>query len=193
MLNSRDINLLRPDVAAVCRKVMELAKASGIPILITSTVRDDEYQASLYAQGRTKPGAIVTNVQYTTFHGAGLAFDFCPTDEVGNCLWDRPDLFRAVGEIGESLGLEWGGRWTGLVDMPHLQWSGPKHELTGADIRAGKRPPMLILEEGKPMTVEEAKKIIKEKAGLTDETMLYLSWYKFGDTLLIKLAETIKK
>lgn len=195
MLNSRDINLLRSDVAAACRKVIELAKAKGINILITSTVRDDEYQATLYAQGRTKPGSVVTNSKTATFHWdqAGLAFDFCPLDAKGACLWNRTDLFRTVGAIGKSLGLEWGGDWESFPDTPHLQWSGPGHTLTGADIRAGKRPPMLILEEEKPMTVEEAKTIVQEKAGLTDATMAYLNCYIFRDALFLKLAAAMEQ
>ena len=31
MLNSRDISLLRPDVAANCRKLIELCKAEAFP------------------------------------------------------------------------------------------------------------------------------------------------------------------
>ena len=79
MLNSRDISLLRDDVEVNCRKWIERCKAAGLNVLVTQTVRDKEYQASLYAQGRTKPGKIVTNAKVPTFHasGVGLAFDFC--------------------------------------------------------------------------------------------------------------------
>jgi len=42
--------------------------------------------------------------------------------------------------------------------------------------------------EGKVMTVQEAEKIVKEKAGLDDNTMQYLKFYRFGDALLLKLA-----
>ncbi len=38
------------------------------------------------------------------------------------------------------------------------------------------------------MTVQEAEKIVKEKAGLDDNTMQYLKFYRFGDALLLKLA-----
>ena len=56
MLKSRDINRLRSDVAANCRIFLSLCKAEGLPVLVTETVRDKEYQAKLYAQGRTEPG-----------------------------------------------------------------------------------------------------------------------------------------
>lgn len=42
------------------------------------------------------------------------------------------------------------------------------------------------------MTVEEAKIIIQEKAKLSDKTMLYLWSYRYGDDLLIKLANAMK-
>ena len=79
MLNSRDINLLRADVAANCRLWLQLCQAEGLNVLVHSTVRDDAYQAYLFAQGRTRPGAIIINSPTPTYHWveAGLAFDFC--------------------------------------------------------------------------------------------------------------------
>lgn len=61
MLNSRDVSLLRPDVAANCRTWLERCRAAGLNVLVTNTVRDRAYQEYLYAQGRTRPGSIVTN------------------------------------------------------------------------------------------------------------------------------------
>lgn len=45
--------------------------------------------------------------------------------------------------------------------------------------------------EGNPVTVDEAKTIIKDKAKLSDETINYLWSYRFGDDLIIKLAEAM--
>lgn len=45
--------------------------------------------------------------------------------------------------------------------------------------------------EGNPVTVDEAKAIIKDKAKLSDETINYLWSYRFGDDLIIKLAEAM--
>lgn len=42
------------------------------------------------------------------------------------------------------------------------------------------------------MTVEEAKNIIREKCGFDENTMNYLSYYKFSDSLIIRLAEQMK-
>ena len=83
MLNSRDVSLLREDVRVNCLKWQELCEEAGLNVLITQTLRDDEYQATLYAQGRTKPGSKITNSKVTTFHGVGLAFDFCKNVKEG--------------------------------------------------------------------------------------------------------------
>lgn len=45
----------------------------------------------------------------------------------------------------------------------------------------------------KNMTIAEARAIIKAKAGLSDMTLDWLSYYKFGDELLLKLGEALNK
>lgn len=45
--------------------------------------------------------------------------------------------------------------------------------------------------DAKEMTCEEAKKIVKEKAGLDNNTMQYLAVYKYGEDLVKKLALAI--
>ncbi|WMJ78519.1 N-acetylmuramoyl-L-alanine amidase [Sedimentibacter sp. MB35-C1] len=42
------------------------------------------------------------------------------------------------------------------------------------------------------MTVQEAEKVVKERAGLDDNTMQYLKYYRYGEALLIKLAEDME-
>ena len=107
MLNSRDIDRLRPDVAANCRKWLDLCKANGLNVLVTQTVRDKEYQEYLYAQGRTRPGSIVTNGRTPTFHSdkAGLAFDFCIECRGSLRYHGRRErfCFRGYGSIGTIL------------------------------------------------------------------------------------------
>lgn len=170
MINSKDIALLRPDVADGCRACMRIAKDMGVPFIVTSTVRDEEYQNQLYRQGRDLPGKIVTMLKRPGFHWnvAALAFDFCPVDAKGKALWDRTDLFKVIGNIGKFVGFEWGGDWKGFVDMPHLQWSqGGKY--TTEMIWAKNFPPKLPLK----LTVkfpnltsqqkEAIKKFVEEK------------------------------
>lgn len=131
MLNSRDISLLRDDVEKNVRIFLQLCKEEGLPVLITQTVRDDEYQAYLYEQGRTRPGGIVTNGKRTTFHGAGLAFDICKN--VKGEEYSDSYFFDRCGAIGEKVGFSWGGSWKGFSDRPHFQWDeGGKYKFSRA-------------------------------------------------------------
>ena len=152
MLNSRDIDHLRPDVAANCRKLIELCREEGFPVLVTSTVRDDEYQAYLYEQGRTRPGSIVTNGKYPTFHWdqAGLAFDVC--QNIKGKEYNDAAFWECVGRIGQEIGFTWGGSWKSFTDKPHFQWDdGGKYP--GSMIRAKRFPPTMPLYEEEDMDI----------------------------------------
>lgn len=142
MINSRSLSELHPVCKAKAEKFLELAKQNGIDILVTSTYRDLESQAALFAQGRTKPGLIVTNARPgQSWHNWRCAFDVVPIRN-GKPVWGitGPDgsLWRKVGELGESVGLEWAGRWTGkLREFAHFQYTGG---LTLAQLQQGKVP-----------------------------------------------------
>ena len=196
MLCSRDISRLRADVAANCRLFVEECKKQGLPVLVTETVRDLEYQASLYAKGRTAPGSIVTNQKTPSFHSdkAGLAFDICKN--VKGHEYDDLAFFNRCGEIGKKIGFSWGGDWLALQDKPHFQWDAGG-TYTAAMVRAGKLPPAMPLyqmqqEVQKTMTKEEAKRVLKTKAGLSDATITYLDSYRWGDDLIVKLAQAMQ-
>jgi peptidoglycan L-alanyl-D-glutamate endopeptidase CwlK len=122
MINSRSLDDLRPDVKAKAIEFLYRCHLQGIDVIVTSTLRDLESQEALYAQGRTKKGAIVTNAPPGfSYHNFGVAFDFCPI-LYGKCQWKNEKLFRQCGEIGEDCGLEWAGRWMGkLQELAHLQ------------------------------------------------------------------------
>ena len=132
VINSRKIEDLHPYVAKLCKQFVAACKKEGIDVLITSTYRDNESQAAIYAQGRTKPGRIVTNAKAgQSFHNYRLAFDFVPIVN-GKAMWNDARSFKRARQIGESLGLE------GLsFEMAHLQWTGG---LSLAQLRAGKQP-----------------------------------------------------
>ena len=78
MINSRKISDLHPVMQAKCNAHIRNCLERGVTIIPTSTLRDDEYQATLYAQGRTRQGSIVTNVKVTGAHGLGLAYVVVP-------------------------------------------------------------------------------------------------------------------
>lgn len=194
MLKSRDIDRLRADVAANCRAFIKKCAAAGLPVLVTETVRDAEYQASLYAQGRTKPGKIVTNQKTPSFHSDKVCLAFDVAKNVKGHEYDDAAFFAKCGKIGKEMGFTWGGDWKSLPDKPHFQWD-DHGKYTAAMVRAGKLPRTMprYQEEGQTtMTKDEAKKILKEKAGLSDATIVYLDSYRYGDDLLVKLAQAVK-
>lgn len=136
MVNSRNIGDLIPIVAAKADNFVAACKAQGIDILIYSTLRDNESQNELYAQGRTKPGKIVTNAKAgESYHNYGCAFDFVPLVH-GKPAWDDKTLYTRCGNIAESVGLEWAGRWKGkLQETAHCQYTGGLH---WSELKAGK-------------------------------------------------------
>jgi peptidoglycan L-alanyl-D-glutamate endopeptidase CwlK len=136
MVNSRKLEDLHPVVLELCRKHIEACRKRGVDIIVTNTLRDAEYQAYLYSQGRTRPGNIVTNMKEIGPHAFGLAYDVVPVVK-GKAVWINSRLWKIVGEEGMKLGLVWGGKWKSIVDMPHFEYT---EGLTAAQLRAGKRP-----------------------------------------------------
>ena len=128
MINSRSISELLPPVRARAQAFIDACAAQSIDLLITSTYRDDECQASLYAQGRTSPGSRVTNAEPgKSMHNWRVALDVVPL-RAGKPVWGTTgadaQLWKRVGQIGESVGLEWAGRWSKFREFPHFQYTG---------------------------------------------------------------------
>ncbi len=124
MINSRKISDLHPVVARKCQDFIDKCEAAGIDVIITSTYRDNEYQAAIYAQGRTKAGPIVTNAKPgQSWHQWRVAFDFVPIKN-GKADWNNIMVFSKCGEIAESCGLEWAGRWRTFKELAHCQYTG---------------------------------------------------------------------
>ena len=136
MINSRRLEDLHPMVKTLCEQFIHSCDIAGIDVLITSTYRDFESQASLYAQGRTTKGHIVTNAKPgQSFHNYRVAFDFVPIVN-GKAVWNDLGMFTKCGRIAESVGLEWAGSWRGkFKEMAHCQFTGG---LSLADFQAGK-------------------------------------------------------
>ncbi|QGG51619.1 M15 family metallopeptidase [Lysinibacillus pakistanensis] len=118
----RDIAELLPAAQTACRLLFQECFKAGIKnIFITETYRSQERQKYLYAQGRTRPGQIVTWTLDSN-HKSRLAWDIA----VGTpqSLYDVATLNK-VGAIAMRLGITWGGQpsWVkaGAVDRPHFE------------------------------------------------------------------------
>ena len=134
MINSRTLDDLVPPAKQRAEAFIAAAKAKGIDLLVTSTYRDNESQDALYAQGRTTPGNVVTKAKAgQSWHNWRCALDVVPLVN-GKAIWDDPALWKQVGEIGKSCGLEWAGDWVTFKEFPHFQYTGG---LTLAQLQQG--------------------------------------------------------
>ncbi|MEK3683464.1 M15 family metallopeptidase [Paenibacillus sp. FSL R10-2736] len=138
---------LHPVLLAGATELIRRSYARGIPILITQGMRTIAEQNALYAQGRTKKGAIVTNAKGgNSYHNYGLAIDFALLLPDGKSVsWDmkrdgdgdKVADWQEVAQEAKKLGFEWGGDWSSFKDYSHLQMT---FGLTTAELRAGKHP-----------------------------------------------------
>jgi peptidoglycan L-alanyl-D-glutamate endopeptidase CwlK len=123
----------------------------GIEIQVYCTIRTLAEQAKLYRQSRSfgeiankaamyrahgydflaealekvgpqASGPHVTNAgPGESWHNFGQAFDSVPTVN-GKADWNPDGAgYKVYGEITDLLGLEWGGKWKGFRDIPHIQ------------------------------------------------------------------------
>lgn len=135
MINSRSLDDLIPPAKVRVHSFLEAAKAAGIDLLVTSTYRDNESQNALYAQGRTKPGKIVTNAKAgQSWHNYRCAVDVVPI-VAGKPRWDvKDEVWQQVGKLGKAAGLEWAGDWKRFKEYPHFQYT---NGLTLAQLQSG--------------------------------------------------------
>lgn len=118
-------------LAAVVHRAIEI---SSVDFMVIEGRRSEARQAELYAQGRTKPGKIVTWTLKSK-HIDGLAVDLAPLVN-GAVDWSDVDKFdqiaTAMFAAGAELGikLRWGANWDGDT-KPHEKGEGdsPHFEL----------------------------------------------------------------
>lgn len=181
------IDKLYGPMQPLVQQFLKEAKKAGIDLLVTDGYRSNAEQDALYAQGRTKPGKIVTNARGgQSFHNYGLAIDV--VDRVRG--YNGTD-WKKLGEIARSIGLEHGvipGTKYGdgsFFDAPHFQFT---RGLSIADVAAGKRPepitPMPLPEKPQPNNEEDDMLHLKLKENLTLHPVPQykgskVTWYKW--------------
>lgn len=124
---------LHPLLVSKLARVLAAMDALGYPMRIVSTVRTTEEQQALYAQGRTKPGPVVTNadgVRTKSNHqakadGFGYAADCAfldlRTENPTDVVWDNDLPWATYGACARAVGLRWGGDFKSIVDRPHVE------------------------------------------------------------------------
>lgn len=153
---SRKISDLSPRAQKLYQVLMAALEAKGIKMVCTYTLRTEAEQLALFAQGREPLDAVnkkrrlaglppiteaanrgtVTNcdgIVKKSNHQSGDAFDMAFLGANGNPVWppyDTPEgakRWLEFGEIAESVGLVWGGRWAPFnsqklgFDAPHVE------------------------------------------------------------------------
>ena len=134
--SERSLNNLKgvhPKLVAVVHRALEL---TPIDFTVLEGVRSQARQDELWAQGRTKPGPVVTWVQTSGTHGVqgdgyGHAVDLAPYpidwNDHGRFDGLANVMFAAAKELGVTL--RWGGNWDmdsviherGESDSPHFE------------------------------------------------------------------------
>ena len=144
------IEALEPGTREKVEKMLHFLDAEKISYKIIETLRTTKVQQAYYAQGRQPLYTVnalrkeaglwvideATNKRIITWtlkskHLEGKAIDIVPIKD-GKIPWnildqEIADLYIKIGEIGESVGLEWGGRWKPIdkfgvgKDAPHFE------------------------------------------------------------------------
>lgn len=120
-INRQDVLLaqLYPNFAIRLRRVLEDMRVHFKPMKLSEGVRTLKRQEELYAQGRSKPGDVVTwALPGDSYHHYGCAADLCFLS-VDPFAENNP--WADYGKVSKGHGLVWGGSWVDTPDRPHAQ------------------------------------------------------------------------
>ncbi|WP_271000071.1 N-acetylmuramoyl-L-alanine amidase family protein [Listeria seeligeri] len=106
------------------RNVIKKMAKQGIYLCVAQGYRSKTEQNALYAQGRTKPGSIVTNAKGgQSNHNFGVAVDLCLYSNDGKkVIWESTtSRWKKVVAAMKAEGFKWGGDWKSFKDYPHFE------------------------------------------------------------------------
>lgn len=103
--------------------VMVWAAKNGLVVKIICGTRTYAEQDALYAQGRTKKGAKITNAKGGySLHNFCVAFDL-GIFQAGKYLESDTQYKKLYQACGAPDKFTWGGNWKSIVDTPHYQYN----------------------------------------------------------------------
>lgn len=118
------LDTLEPDFSDMVVALIQAAEGvTGRKWVCTSGRRTMEEQRAIYAQGRTKPGNVVSNASPgSSAHNYGLAADLAPLGEDGRIDWQAPRvIWENMADIAEEMGLTAGAHFKTITDFPHVE------------------------------------------------------------------------
>ena len=122
--SEKRLEKVHPELNKRIRNLITAFAERGTQVEVVQGLRTFAEQDALFAQGRTKPGPVVTNARGgQSNHNYGLAVDLCPFVN-GKPDFSANSTFVAIGAEAVKLGMEWGGNWKKLIDKPHVQLPG---------------------------------------------------------------------
>lgn len=105
---SRKLEDLDPRFRPLAERLLKEARDSGMELLVVETLRSEEQHKKNVADGRSWARH--------SKHQDGLAIDVVPLALAHKPGWDSSNpMWLKLGELGETLGLKWGGRFKVLV------------------------------------------------------------------------------
>lgn len=125
---SRSLNDLSYRFKPTCFEFLARCTEAGIPLLIVDTLRTPEEHAVNLAKGVSWTQNSKHLAQEPD--GKSLAIDVCPYEIYqlngpDKLQWADGPVWQKIGEIGERLGMRWGGRWK-QKDLGHFEYK-PVH------------------------------------------------------------------
>lgn len=126
---------LHPEFRQRAEQLIDRLAQDDLPFRLFEGFRSPQRQRELYAQGRTKPGAIVTRARpWQSYHQYGLGADFVLFID-GQWSWDdrgpRDAWWKRLHQYARAVGLE-----PLSFERPHVQLAG----LDLDDLRSGRYP-----------------------------------------------------
>jgi peptidoglycan L-alanyl-D-glutamate endopeptidase CwlK len=158
------LSTVRPDLQKVIRRAAEL---TTVPFAVVSGNRTQAQQDYLYAQGRTRPGMVITWTRNSNHMGGG-AIDFSAVDEKGNPTnhlkhtWNA-DYYKPIADTilfaGKELGIpvEW-PLWK-KGDWGHIQLVKPYKPLTSTEKLKADQGPYTLTTPDVVATKEQSSNI----------------------------------
>jgi len=107
-------------------ELVRRAAGKGIELLPFAYYRSLEEELKNFQEGKS----LIDPTKRPTRHMVWLALDGVIIKD-GKAVWDRIPEYEILGEIWESLGGRWGGRWPSLGDVFHFEYSDKMEVLYG--------------------------------------------------------------